>query len=265
MLTLTGAGRGVPTVASGGGSSLPVAEDGLVLFLEADDTDTLFQTVAGTTAPADGSPIGTWQDKSGAGNHLTAAADDTARPTYRTNGGLPYLEFDGSNDVLRRLASFNLAASGGTVLLAMRSASPAASAIPFSEGLSSNATLRYYSVNSGGDAATTIRTGEGSYLLNTVTLYGAAFDGLDRVFGFADSNTQVEGYLVGTASGAPDAITKSGTLTTDRFAIGALWRASPANWFAMRVYAVAVWDRILTSGEMGTAVAYLATKQGRTL
>jgi hypothetical protein len=54
----------------------------LILWLEADDLTTLWQDVGGTSqVSADAQTVGKWDDKSGDGFHLTAAADDTTRPT----------------------------------------------------------------------------------------------------------------------------------------------------------------------------------------
>ncbi len=53
---------------------------------------------------ADGDPITTWPDQSPNGLDLSNAGG-TARPTYReadSEDGLPYMEFDGSNDYFRR-------------------------------------------------------------------------------------------------------------------------------------------------------------------
>lgn len=55
---------------------------------------------AAMTVPvtADGDRVRVIQDISGHGNHATASSD-AERPTYRANGGKPYLEFSGSNSL----------------------------------------------------------------------------------------------------------------------------------------------------------------------
>jgi uncharacterized MAPEG superfamily protein len=50
-----------------------------------------------TTPSTDGQPVGTWEAVTG---EVAVAPSDAARPTYRANGGKPYLEFDGTNDTL---------------------------------------------------------------------------------------------------------------------------------------------------------------------
>jgi hypothetical protein len=81
------------------------------------DLSTLFQDAAGTTpVTADGQPVGRMLDKSGRGNHATQSID-AARPTYKTSGGLHWLEFDGIDDFLQT-GNCDLSASGRVVILA---------------------------------------------------------------------------------------------------------------------------------------------------
>lgn len=49
---------------------------------------------------SDNDPVATWADKFGSKN-LTAAG--SVRPTYKANAGDPYVEFDGTDDVLANL------------------------------------------------------------------------------------------------------------------------------------------------------------------
>ena len=60
----------------------------------------LFQDSAGTVpVTADGDPVGKMLDQSGNGKHATQSTS-AARPIYRTNGTLHWLEFDGVDDLL---------------------------------------------------------------------------------------------------------------------------------------------------------------------
>lgn len=65
------------------------------------DLSTLFQDAAGAPpVTADGDPVGLMLDKSGNGKHATQTVS-AARPTYRTDGTLHWLEFDGVDDWLK--------------------------------------------------------------------------------------------------------------------------------------------------------------------
>ena len=73
-------------------------------FYDPSDLTTMFQDRAGTTlVTADGQTVGKILDKSGRGNHATAP-NDSARPLYKTSGGLHWLQFDGVDDSLSTAA-----------------------------------------------------------------------------------------------------------------------------------------------------------------
>jgi len=64
------------------------------------DLSTLFQDAAGTIpVTADGDPVGLMLDKSGNDNHASQSTS-TARPLYKTDGTLHWLEFDGVDDFM---------------------------------------------------------------------------------------------------------------------------------------------------------------------
>jgi hypothetical protein len=72
------------------------------------DLSTLWQDSARTTpVTADGDPVWVIDDKSGTGNHLPAFGS-SARPVYRTSGGLHWLEFDGVDDRMILSGAFPL-------------------------------------------------------------------------------------------------------------------------------------------------------------
>ena len=72
------------------------------------DLNTLFQDSAGTTpVTADGDPVGLMLDKSGNGNHASQSTT-AAKPTYRTDGTLHWLEFDGVDDYMSSQLPGNL-------------------------------------------------------------------------------------------------------------------------------------------------------------
>lgn len=78
------------------------------VWYDPSDKSTLFQDVAGTIpVTKDGDPVALMKDKSGNGNHATQTVS-TARPVYKTDGILHWLEFDGVDDYLS-ITRFNTA------------------------------------------------------------------------------------------------------------------------------------------------------------
>lgn len=71
------------------------------VWYDPSDKSTLFQDVAGTVpVTKDGDPVALMRDKSGNGNHATQTVS-TARPIYKTDGILHWLNFDGVDDFLK--------------------------------------------------------------------------------------------------------------------------------------------------------------------
>lgn len=238
------------------------------LWLEADDLATLFQNIAGSTAvSADGQTVGTWNDKSGNAFHLTAAADDTTRPTYNTSGGLSWVTFDGVNDVLRRLAKLGMYdASACSVYLAMR-ANPATSARLVADGSSSSTNPIYAPMFSDPAVASTsqvyLRNDAGTQINLKFSKTGV-FNNSDCVYGIEDTGSLINSYLNGVLT-AGTSYTRTGTVTTDRFALGALLRSTPASFFAARVYNVVIVKRALTGSERSALLTYMGAKAGLSL
>lgn len=85
-----------------------------IAFWDFSDLSTMWQDTAGTTpVTTDGQTVARVDDKSGNGRHITQATALNC-PTYRTSGGLHWLEFDGTND---GLMSGNVDLSASTELL----------------------------------------------------------------------------------------------------------------------------------------------------
>lgn len=242
------------------------------LFLDASDVSTLFQDVAGSTpVAADGNPVGMWCDKGGDDFHLLAAADDTTRPTYKTSGGLHWVEFDGSNDVLRRLESLELQQSC-SLFIAARVSPSAAGQTLFGQGYSVTLASRYLmmrTVGEGGvDMTQLIANEEGSTLVagNGATA-SAQFGGTDVVHGFVDINGVVSCW------NNQDDVTEfggltyfvSGTFVFDATSLGARVRGTVNEHIAARVYALCAVRRALTTQERQSLITYLGQRAGLTV
>lgn len=71
------------------------------IWLDPSDLSTMFKDAAGTQpVTANGDPVGLIKDKSGNGYHAMQTVS-TSRPTYRTDGILHWLKFDGVDDHLK--------------------------------------------------------------------------------------------------------------------------------------------------------------------
>lgn len=238
------------------------------LWIDPSDASTLFQSNAGTTAAAiDTDPVGYAADKSGNGFHITSTGDDTTRPLLQGVGVYPYLDFDGSNDKLRRVANLGLFTGGAcSVFLAVKG-NPTTSKYLVTE--STNNALAGYVISSNVTASTSnmfVRCEDGATTLigNGFLTEANAFDNTDNVFGVTDSGTVVTSYLDGVSSDNYG-YTRSGTLVPTKFCLGAELRGAGASFFAARVYGLICYPSVLDSGQIANVVTWLGAKMGRTL
>jgi hypothetical protein len=225
----------------------------------------MFQSNAGvTSAVANGDVIGYLPDFSGNSFHLTSIADDATRPTLQGVGVHPYVNFDGSNDVLRHSsASGAYAAGSASWFAALRSNGNSVSSGVLSESSTLGLTPIYEPIiaNSvtASSAAASIRNDASTFLLSNATVLQAnVFSGADVVYGIVDDGSGITPYLNGVA-GTRVAYTRSGTMTPNVFAMGALIRSTISGWFNGRIYGAFGWNRALTSAEVAQANTY-ATK-----
>jgi len=92
------------------------------IWLDPSDLSTMFKDAAGTQpVTTDGDPVGLIRDKSGNGYHATQSVS-AARPTYRTDGVLRWLEFDGADDYLTTMYTPASDWSSGVGLVVKRNA-----------------------------------------------------------------------------------------------------------------------------------------------
>lgn len=257
------------------GDSPPATGD-LILWLAANDQSEMWQSNAGTTAvTANNDPVGYWGDKSASGADIKSIADDTTRPLYKTSGGVHWVEFDGSNDVLRRLFAVGLFNAGSrTILMAMRS-SAAVDKRFISEGRQSVNHPFYAPIQTNTGTATTssgfmTRDDGGHLWSNTTDIRTNAFPAsTDVVYGISDAanggDRTVKNYLDGVI-GTNFAYTRAGTITApDQFVLGGLATTTPGDFAAFRCYGLLLYNKLLSGAEMTAATTYLGSLQGRTL
>lgn len=261
--------NGTSDTFTSGIPALPTS--GLILQLEADDLTTLFQNIAGSTAvSADGQTVGMWKNRQLDGFDVTATGDDSTRPLYKTSGGVSWIEFDGTDDILWRSAARGIYAAGAsTVLAAVRSPASASGTI-VSEGLSTGSTASFYcpmQTNSTdpNDMQATNRSDSNAFPLSGQLLYDeAVLANTDLVFLTTDSGSSIQGYKDGVTDRSAAAYTRQ-TTTLDRLSIGGVRRQTSTIFWNGRIYGVWAWNRVLNSTELAQALTYAGLKQGRSL
>lgn len=254
-----------PAVAS---SSCTWTTSGLILDINPADTSKLWQTITATTAvTADGDVVGTAQDTSGNAFDLTAAANDTTRPTYNTSGGLSWLTFDGSNDVLNRAANLGLYSGGAMTLeIAYRETTSQQASI-VSEGNTGNATPYYdplrHNAGSPSTAYVTSRDDSNAFELNAQGVYTAAYTtNTDGTLIVTDSGTNVTGYMDGN-TGTSTGYSRATHSNANNFSFGARKRTTTDSYYVGRIYRLRAFNRVLNSTERSNDFTCLKATQGR--
>lgn len=227
-----------------------------------------FQSNAGTTAAvANGDVVGYLPDLSGNAKHQLSVADDTTRPTLQGAGASPYISFDGSNDLLTSAQLGSYAAGSASWFFAINSASAVNFATLASES-STAAAAQFYDLlqrgSSGTNSGVGVTNDAGTSTGSSTAFQNGVFTGGDKVYGVVDTGTQLIPYLDGVA-GTPLVYSRSGSLTLNNFALGALRRSTVILFCVARIYSGVCVNRVLTSGEIASLTTYLGATQGRTL
>lgn len=269
--TLTvGSVSGTYTVMTAG---LPYSASA-VLWLEP-TTSSAKQNVAGSTpVTTDGQFLGNLQDLSSADNDLSAVADDTTRPLYKTSGGVNWAEFDGG-DMLRKLSpSFNLGTitTGFTLAIAAR-VNPSAGDCLFGQGSTTTTNPIIIPARCGAttpaDWVAFYRAGTAggfTTILNDVVMFSGAFDNTDHVYVFVDTGSGITCYVDGVQGNTHSySMTRTFSLL-DAVSLMALLRTSVTGQAAGRFHGGYLLPGIvLNAAEVASATTYWGAKQGRTI
>lgn len=260
-----------PSVASAASCTFPTSGLSKIIELDPADTAKIFTTIAGSTNPADGDPVGRWVDKNGS-YAFTAAADDGTRPTWRYNGGKPYVEFDGTDDLLLNTSAsmgiFGNNTQASTVGVATRAVAAAQGVIwaeTHSTGNSNYYTMRQ-DVTDFNDTRAWLRQDGGGYLLNN-ELDGDEIlpTNTDASVITIDNLSDVKGYLDNTLVGTTAAYGRSGTITISQSMLGGRKPngGAASNWYNGRIYYFIAYANALGSTDRGTLDTGLKCTQGR--
>lgn len=264
-----GGGTDTWSVKTAGTPALPT---GAVFQFEADDLTTLFQNIAGSTAvTTSGQTVGKWNDKSGNGNNVAAAADDGTRPLYDLTSGISSVVADGTDDVLFKTAALNLWSAGAwTIVFAVKS-STAGGRTLIGEGNSGNATpFASYARSLAATStsfANSLRNDANTNLSDpTVTLQTGVFDGTYHVIVLGDDGSGWTVWLDGVkGSKIVSGYVRSGSLTLDRFSLFARVRPAISEYFGGNLQFACGYTRFLSDADASAASTYAGAKQGRTI
>ena len=207
-------------------SIFPKTIGGLSLWLDANDSNTLFDSdTGGNIVTSDSASVGRWQDKSGNNRHLTQSIQ-TDRPLLKTliKNKKNILRFDGSSDFLRLDSAFMYSAGSCSVfvVVALNGSAQAARRL-ISEGSSSSNNPIYAimqsKIDEGDKLSPFFRNDSSTIILDQTVSYGIAFTSDFKIVTAIDSGSNYSSFINGIA-GNNNNYTRSGsTFTLKRFSV----------------------------------------------
>jgi hypothetical protein len=226
------------------------------------DLSTMFQEIAGTTpVTTDGQTVGKILDKSGRGNHMVAAADDTTRPLYKTSSGVHWLQFDGSNDGLQTAATINMSGTNEvSAWTAARKTSDVSTGFiaEFSASVSANVSSFYFA-NSGG-TSNWASNSRGSAAAAAVSISTGAAPNTAVL----SMNTDISGDVLTMRANRTfgQATTDQGTGNFGTYVLYLGRRGGTTLPFAGNIYGLIVRGAMSTDAQIVAGERYLAAKAG---
>lgn len=221
-----------------------------------DSTDTTKVTVTG------GEYV-TLKDLSGNGRDLdgTGHAPDV---DAAAQNGLDVADLDGSSEYWSNSSPWMYDAGACTIYMVANKAASQNSRI-IGETRAASATPMYLPMRSyvsGSGAGLLFRNDAGSTLINNS--YGSsAWDGTWNLVATTDDGSTATMYLDGVAGSTPRSYTRSGTFTTDTFALGALvYNNTAILEAAMKIGEVLIFEGVLSESDRQIVEGYLAEKWG---
>jgi hypothetical protein len=199
------------------------------------------------------------------GRNLTATG--TQRPTI--SGGV--LTFNGTTNYMFHTSPFMYAAGALTIVATFKSQAVAVGSSFIGEGASATGNPLYQLLRSDGLVAA--GTGAFNFIrndaaaniaLNTVNLGITAFNNTKQVASITDTGSIITGYLNGNTGATPQSYTRSGTLTLNRWALGALVRNTVSGYLPMEFNRIDIFTRVLTTPERQGVEKWQAERFGVT-
>lgn len=232
------------------------------------DLSTLFQNVAGTTpVTAAGQTVGKILDLSPNANHWTAAADNTTRPTYQVDSdGRPYLQFDGSNDILFGATPHVTTTNGRfTTIMGLLAAAPASTR--YAIGSYSTATTTPFvepimAAASGGTVQMSMRNDGSSGMGTSPTLVGI-LDGTNKRIVTSQYNGNGSTMRMRSDAGSYSTTTQgtfANNFAVTRAALGGRGYNTPANFWSGRLYSGFNINKYLSDADIAAGYSWVANR-----
>lgn len=231
---------------------IPTSISGCLLWVDANDEDTITHSSGS---------VSQWDDKSGNNHHLTQSTA-SYQPTYSQNLFTPYIEFDGTDNVIANQDTnlINVSDGDNTMFVVFES-----DVTTTSSSGDCVAGVCYRGRQYQGITINSSHGGAGS-----VTYMNKVPQNFDPYLTNIPSTTKQVVY--GTRSGTTRTIydqdgnsalhTNSVNTDQDNFAVGSAWEVgrTPLANFDGKIYEIIVYDSVLSSSQLAQVENYLQTK-----
>jgi hypothetical protein len=227
----------------------PTQIGGTLLWLDAADSNTLFQTVGGAAATADGNPVGEWKDKSGNGRNGTNTL--TGRPTLKTGiyNGRNTVRFNGTSNFLSLPNFYNLGTDDYTAFIVTKVNTPASFTVIFEQAAPASARRFVFFVGSGAQRY--------QYYHNSFVGSGILGTSINSIFKAVSSGTS-RSFSIN--NGTPATATLADFDSTGNFTY--LGNSSYNEYLNGDICEVLFYNRALSAGDQTLIYNYLAAKWG---
>jgi lysophospholipase L1-like esterase len=251
-------GNNLKMTGARGGPFSPASLSGLAAWWDPSDTETLFQDAAGSIpVTASGDPVGLMYDKSGRGHHLTASG--AQRPTYTVAGGVAYLAFNGTSNVM--LAPDSALLRQATMSFCIGAQLASASNFPLLMAVAdgaSTASTRWQIYHNGGSL---------KFSSNVTTIHQAVGTATDYVANIASDGANINASIDNSGD-----VTKAGVCLTTPFALGFTFGGGYLSgalnsllYYNGRIYGAAIYGGALNADARVNLSNWMGAKQGRNL
>jgi hypothetical protein len=202
----------------------------------------------------------TWYDQSGNARNVTQATT-TSQPrivnagTIEVQNTKPSIFFDGTAHHLFNSSPFLYAATGWTAQFVLSGAGQADRRV-IAEGASTgnNPIFSIGTKATNTSLGVFLRNDAGTEILNAAAAPGitSSLDSTLRSITIRDNQTVIDGFNNGTAASPQGSYARSGALTLNRFAIGALVRAAAGSFFSGYISEVIIFEAFQSNTDINT-------------